>query len=124
MRAVLEVFVCLFLLAAAPVAAAAQGAAAQPGRLRVVVTDPSNAVIPGALVSLFGAEGSTKAIVRTDVATDMEGTAVFDGLPAGRYNIQVMFDGFETVGVMDLRLKAGEQFRREVQLPIKRQEES
>lgn len=124
MRAVLKVVVCLLLLAAAPVAAAAQGAAAQPGRLRVVVTDPSNAIIPGALVSLFGAEGSTKAIVRTDVATDMEGTAVFDGLPAGRYNIQVMFDGFETVGVMDLRLKAGEQFRREVQLPIKRQEES
>lgn len=127
MRAVTRVFLSLFVMstmAAAVVAAAAQGAAPLPGRLRVVVTDPSSAVIPGALVSVFGAEGGNKAIVRTDVPTDMEGSAVFEGLPAGRYNIQVMFDGFETVGVMNLRLKAGEQFRREVQLPIRAVEES
>ena len=123
MRAV-TILLCLTLLAAAPVAAAAQGAAPQPGRLRVVVLDPSRAVIPGALVSVFGAEGHNKGITRADVATDREGTAVFDGLPAGRYNLQVMFDGFETVGVMDLRLRAGENMRRDVELPIKRQEES
>ncbi|HUF24773.1 MAG TPA: TonB-dependent receptor [Vicinamibacterales bacterium] len=118
MRAV-RIVLSLILLAAAPIAAAAQSNAAQPGRLRVVVFDPSGAVIPGALVGVFGAEGSNRSIVRTDVPSDMEGVAVFDGLPAGRYNIQVMFDGFETVGVLDLRLKAGDNMRREVTLPIK-----
>ncbi|MEX2271529.1 MAG: carboxypeptidase regulatory-like domain-containing protein [Vicinamibacterales bacterium] len=119
-----KILLSLFLIAAAPVAAAAQGNAPQPGRLQVVVLDPSGAVIPGALVSLFGAEGRTKGATRADVPSDMEGVARFDGLPAGRYNIQVMFEGFETIGVIDLRLRAGETMRREVSLPIKRQEES
>src|SRR5687768_11876641 len=122
MRAV-RVLLSLILLAAAPIAAAAQGAP-QPGRLRVVVLDPSKAVIPGALVSLWGADGHNKSVVRTDVPTDMEGVAGFDGLPAGRYNVQVMFEGFETIGILNLQLKAGDTFRREVELPIKRQEES
>jgi hypothetical protein len=117
MRAV-RIVLSLILIAAAPVAAAAQGSA-QPGRLRVVVLDPSGAVIPGALVALFGTEGHNKGIVRTDVPSDMEGVAQFDGLPAGRYNLQIMFDGFETIGILDLRLKAGENMRREVALPIK-----
>lgn len=119
-----RVLLSLLLLAALPAAAAAQGSPAQAGTIRVVVLDPSKAVIPGALVSVFGAEGRTRDIVRTDVATDMEGTAVFAGLPAGRYNIQVMFDGFETVGVMNLQLRAGQTFRRDVELPIKGIDES
>lgn len=120
----LRALLALILVAAAPFAAAAQTPAPQATRLRVVVFDPSRAVIPGALVSVFGADGSNKSFVRTDVATDSEGTAVFEGLPPGRYNIQVMFDGFETVGVMGLRVRTGENVRREVELPIKRQEES
>jgi hypothetical protein len=103
MRAV-KLLLTLILLAAAPLAAAAQAPAAKTGRLRVVVTDPSGAVIPGALVTVMGAEGSTKSINRPDVASDLEGVATFDGLPGGRYNIQVLFDGFETVGVMNLRV--------------------
>lgn len=123
MRAV-KLLLTLILLAAAPLAAAAQAPASKAGRLRVVVTDPSGAVIPGALVTVMGAEGGTKSINRPDVASDTEGVATFDGLPAGRYNIQVLFDGFETVGVMNLRVTAGETMKREVSLPIKRQEES
>ena len=122
MRAI-KVLLALFLLAAAPVAAAAQGAPNQ-GRLRVVVSDPSKAVIPGALVSVWGAENHNKSVVRTDAPTDLEGVAVFEGLPPGKYNIQVMFEGFETIGVLGLQLKAGESFRREVELPIRRQEET
>lgn len=121
---IVRVLLGVILLAAAPIAAAAQAPGPQPGRLRVVVFDPSRAVIPGALVSVMGAENHNRGLTRADVATDMEGTAVFDGLPAGRYNIQVLFDGFETVGVMGLRLRAGETMRREIELPIKRQEES
>ena len=119
----LRVLLSLILLAAAPVAAAAQ-ATPQQGKLRVVVLDPSKAVIPGALVSVWGAEDRNKSVVRTDTPTDLEGSAVFEGLPAGKYNIQVMFEGFETIGVLGLQLKSGESFRREVELPIKRQEES
>lgn len=121
---IVRVLLGVILLAAAPIAAAAQAQGPQPGRLRVVVFDPSRAVIPGALVSVMGAENHNRSVTRADVPTDMEGTAVFDGLPAGRYNIQVLFDGFETVGVLGLRLRAGETVRREVEMPIKRQEES
>ena len=120
----LKVLLSLLFLVAAPAAAAAQATPAQAGKVRVIVQDPSGAVIPGALVSLMGAEAHNKSILRPDVASDMGGVATFDGLPEGRYNIQVLFDGFETVGVMGLRVKAGETMRREVQLPIRRQEES
>ncbi|MDQ3068796.1 MAG: TonB-dependent receptor [Acidobacteriota bacterium] len=108
----------------APMAAAAQGIDSQAGRLRVAVLDPSGAVIPGALVNVAGAENRNKSVMRTDVPTDKEGVALFEGLPAGRYNITVLFEGFESVGVMDLRLKAGENMRRDVTLPIKGVDES
>ena len=119
----IRVLLSLFLLAAATVAAAAAQTPAA-GRLRVVVLDPSKAVIPGALVSVWGADNHNKSVVRTDVPSDMEGVALFEGLPAGKYNIQVMFDGFETIGVLGLQLKAGESFRRDIELPIRRQEET
>jgi hypothetical protein len=122
MRRVIALLLPILLAAAAP--AMAQRTAAAPGRLRVVVFDPSRAVIPGALVSVSGADDHNKAVTRADVATDMQGTVLFDGLPAGRYNILVLFDGFESIGVLGLRMRAGEDVRREVELPIKRQEES
>ena len=47
-------------------------------RLRIVVKDPSGAVIPGALVQVKGAEDRTAAVTRTDIASDGQGVATVD----------------------------------------------
>jgi hypothetical protein len=112
--------VCL-LLAAAP-GAAAQGRA-QTGTLRVVVKDPSGAVIPGATVHVTGAEDATRQIALTGLASDGLGVALAPGLVPGRYAIEVGFPGFETRVVPDVRVRAGDN-RREVMLPLQKIDEN
>ena len=71
------------LLLAWPAASNAQPRP-QTGTLRVVVQDPSGAVIPGALVHVRGAEDSTRAIVRENLASDSQGVAVAADLVPGQ----------------------------------------
>jgi hypothetical protein len=98
-------------------AAAAQRPRA--GTLRVVVQDPSGAVIPGALVQIRGSEESTSGVARADLPSDGQGVAIAQDLIPGRYTIEVSFPGFETRVVPDVRVRAGEN-RREVMLAIKK----
>ena len=78
---------------------------ADRGSLRIVVKDPSGAVIPGALVQVKGAEERTAAVTRTDIASDGQGVATAAGLTPGRYAVEVSFPGFETLVVPDVRVR-------------------
>jgi hypothetical protein len=100
---------------------AAAGAQQQPptGRLRVIVLDPSGAVIPGALVHVRGADEATRAIARENLASDDQGLAVAAGLVPGRYSIEAAFSGFEPRIVPDVRVRSGDN-RREVRLAIEK----
>ena len=58
--------------------------------LTIQVLDPQSAAVSGARVSLF--RGGTRALaVRT---TSAEGAAVFPGVPAGEYRVEVLAPGF------------------------------
>ena len=92
-----------------------------PGSLRVVVHDPSGAVIPGAVVQVNDAEGAGTLVA--EVKSDGQGIAVSTGMEPGRYSISVSFPGFETKTLTDVRIKSGET-RREVTLSIQRLDQS
>jgi hypothetical protein len=59
-----------------------------PGTVRGVLTDNSGAVIPGASVVISG-----KTVQKT-AGTQVDGSFVESGLPAGEYSIKVAFPGF------------------------------
>ena len=71
-------------------ALSASWAAAQtpPANLRGVVTDPSGAVVPGALVQVRGPGGEQRA------STDQSGRYVFPSLRPGKYLVRVIVKGF------------------------------
>src|SRR5688572_8486820 len=108
-------------LLAVPTGAAAQRP--ESGTLRIVVKDPSGAIIPGALAQLRGAEERTAAVTRTDLLSDGQGVVVASGLVPGRYSLEVAFSGFETLTLPDLRVRAGEN-KRDAMLKIQKIEDS
>ena len=72
----------------------AHAQAPQTGTLRVVVKDPSGAVVPGAMVQIRGAEDRTATIVRSDITSDGQGIATATDLKRDRY--------FQGRGLVDL----------------------
>src|SRR5256885_2204387 len=59
-----------------------------PAALKGIVTDPSGALVPGALVQLRGPGGEQRA------KTDMAGAYVFPALRSGKYLVRVIVKGF------------------------------
>ena len=112
----------LILLGGVPLHAADQAAAS--GRLRITVFDPSGAVIPGALVKITGAEDRNRSVTRADLPTDPQGIVVIDGLPAGRYDVEASFAGFQSATSTGLRVRAGATAERRITLAIERVDES
>jgi len=95
----------------------AQNAAAQPGRdtaLRVVVLDPTGAVIVNAKVTVQPVEPAGSPI---EVPTNDRGEAAFNGLTPGRYAVRAEFEGFEPKAD-DVRVRAGSNARREMKLNL------
>ncbi|MFP5378351.1 MAG: TonB-dependent receptor domain-containing protein [Vicinamibacteria bacterium] len=87
---------------ALPSAAAAQ---ADAGALRVLVTDQTEAIVPGATVDVTNAAtGVTQSGV-----SDMSGYAQFSPLPRGLYTVRVSLPGFQTVEVTGLRVDVNER---------------
>ena len=73
------------------------GAAARPATLRVVVKDPSGAVIPGRAVQITGAEPGDRGDRSRRRAVGRAGSrGGRAGCAPGRYAIEVSFPGFET----------------------------
>jgi len=83
--------------------------------LRVVVADPSGAVIVGAKVIARPLEPGASPI---EALTNDRGEAVFSGLTPGRYAVSAEFAGFETRVLDDLRLRAGSNTSRAMKLNI------
>ena len=120
----MKTFIALLVLAASaagPAPAAAQ--ARQTGTLRVVVRDPSGAVIPGAAVLVKGTEPATQDVVVPAMSSDGQGVATAVNVPVGRYAVAVTFPGFESRTIPDVRVRPGDN-RREVTLPIEKIAES
>jgi hypothetical protein len=78
------------MIASLLVAALAVGAGQQSGSITGVIVDTSRAPIPGATLVVTADEGGVR---RT--ATDRNGRYRVDGLPPGRYRIEVSMGGFE-----------------------------
>ena len=66
---------------------------AQSGRVRIRVTDPTGAVIPGAEASLFGTDNQPKLIMKAD---DL-GEIVLTDLPIGDSRVIVSCRGFSSL---------------------------
>ena len=75
----------------------------QTGSIAGVVTDASNAVLPGVTVSLSGEKliGGTQSQV-----TDSSGSYRFDRLPPGSYRLKFELPGFRTVEHDDIIVNA------------------
>jgi hypothetical protein len=111
----------LALLLAPATAARAQRPPA--ASVRVVVKDPSGAVIPAAAVQLTPIDGANAGTTVAAVLSDGQGTAIATDLPPGRYRLDVGFAGFEPHVTPEWRLRQGEN-RREVTLAIRKLDES
>ncbi len=115
--------VCLFCACAMALitnGAHAMEAQRSAATLRITVHDPSGAVIPGAVVQVASADGSTALV---DVTSDGQGIAVAGPLAPGRYDVTISFPGFETKTVSDVRVRSGDT-RREVTLAIHKLDQS
>ncbi len=102
-----RVFGLLGLLAVAlSVPAFAQAPPA--AKLVLTVVDETGAVIPAAVVRMSGADATTKGVTVPEAKTIDKGTATFDGLKPGRYDIQAEFPGFEVGTLKDVRIRPGD----------------
>ena len=84
------------------------------GTITGAITDPSAAVIAGATVE---AKNQSTAEVRT-VNTDAEGFFRFVELEPGTYVVSAAANGFDRVERKDVVLKAREEIRADIQLPV------
>ena len=105
------VIALLALASSAPVAAQTS----RDATFRVVVSDPTGAIIVGARVILQPVDPSGPAVERV---TDERGEALFAALMPGRYDVRAEFTGFEPRVIDDLRLRAGGNTRREMKLAL------
>ena len=117
-------FIAVLALAAiAAGAVPARAQARQTGTLRIVVKDPSGAVIPNATVIVKGTDAANRDLVVPAVASDGQGIATAVDVAIGRYTVTASFPGFESRTLTDVRVRAGEN-KREITLPIEKVAES
>ena len=103
--------VSVVFLAMLPASALAQSSTAT---LRVRVTDPSSAVVPGATMTLVDvAKG-----IRHEAVTDTNGQYTFTFLNPGAYDLEVQASGFTTFSEKGIRLEVGQAGAIDVQLAI------
>jgi hypothetical protein len=110
----------LAFVVAASLPAEAQG---RRGRLIVTVADQTGAVIQHATVTVTHQDTAAQGVVIAPTHTGNEGVAVVDGLPDGRYTLQVEFPGFATSVLQDIRVRGGDT-RRRVTLQISKLDEA
>ncbi len=95
---------------------------AQPavdGAIRIVVVDPSGAVIVGAHVTVTPVTATLATPTAQSRNTGPDGEARVTSLVPGRYTIRVESPGFETATIRDVRVRSGDN-KREVKLAIAR----
>ena len=95
-------FPVLLALLALPAVAGAQGTL---GSLTGIVRDASDAVLPGATVTLSSA---ATGFSQTEVTTGI-GTFTFPQLPVGTYKVEISLEGFKTQTYNDVVINVGQQ---------------
>ena len=85
-----------------------------PGRLAGRVTDPSGAVIAGASVTVYGADGAAAGETRTDAS----GAYSFQSLPEGQMRLEVTAPGFRRATVAGVPVGSATGARRDVRLEV------
>jgi len=90
--------ICALLLCLLTLAPAGDAQAANGPALRGTITDPSGALVPGALVQLRGPGGEQRK------TTGEDGTYSFTVLRAGKYNLRVIAKGFSVSGRQDVEI--------------------
>jgi hypothetical protein len=94
----LTYYICALLLFQWSLAPAGQAQTANGPALRGTVTDPSSALVPGALVQLRGPGGEQRK------TTGDDGQYAFTGLRAGKYTVRVIAKGFSIAGRQDFEI--------------------
>src|SRR5687767_9344363 len=77
-------------------------------RMLITVIDQTNAVIPGATVTVLGTEPLTQKIEHSPVQTGASGLATVTGLTPGRYTARAEFQGFFPGVLKEVRLRPGD----------------
>jgi carboxypeptidase family protein len=111
--------VALFLVLI-PALAAAQ--VVTGGRLAITVVDQTDAVIPGAKVTVTRIDGPEPRPTRSE-ESNQQGIATITGLGPGRYSVRAEFPGFENGSVPDVRVRAGDN-RHRIALAIQKVEDT
>src|SRR5258707_14479769 len=114
-RAALKGVLLFFVALTAMVASAQQPTGAT---VRGVVSDPENAVIPGATVTLTPASG--KALI---TQSQSDGTYVLRGVPPGTYSVTVTMPGFASYVKQGVRVAPGQTLNLDVQMAIQQQQQ-
>ena len=102
------VVVCLVSIVAPAVAQQ------QVGGLRVLVTDQTGSIIPGAEVE-FGGQVLIRPVIGV---SDDHGLVIRNSLPPGKYTVSVRFPGFRTSVNEDIVVEAGRIFSVETALEV------
>jgi hypothetical protein len=98
---VLAAVAAVFILTAA----APAGAQTDAGALRVLVSDPTGAVVPGASVDLTNVGTN----VTQSAVSDGEGYVAFAPLQPATYSVRVSLSGFQTVEVSNVTVDVAER---------------
>jgi iron complex outermembrane receptor protein/vitamin B12 transporter len=111
----LSVPVCLFIRAILLTLSlgVVSAAAADDASIRGAILDPLGARVPGATVTLLR-DGS----VASETNSDPQGDFVFDGLGAGRYQIEATADGFQRRVTSPIFVASGAKTTADISLPI------
>ncbi len=109
---------CLACLAPATLAAQT----ARDATVLVTVVDETRGVLPGATVTIAGADAASKEAIAPATAS-VQGQVTFENLVPGRYSITAEFSGFQTRTLTDVRLRSGNN-KQLVVLPIDRLQSS
>jgi hypothetical protein len=105
---------CLFVAWAAICDQARAQISSSTGAIQGTVTDPQNAVIPGAQVELINRDtGAT-----SQTTTQNDGTYVFPLVAPGNYQIKVTAQGFETTQLNDVRVDVTKVTNASVKLKV------
>src|SRR5215813_1540011 len=104
------VVVFVIVIAAASLSVAQRTTATFAG----IVTDPTNAVLPGASVQLIN-EGTNNV---TEKITSETGEFLFDYVPVGTYTLKISLPGFRTYDSKGIPLGAAQSIRRTYTLEV------
>jgi hypothetical protein len=106
MRRVAREASCTVLLLLTGLEAWAQSV--RTARLLVTVMDQTNAVIPGATVTLVALPAAASTPALPPVSTSAVGIAEIPSVPPGQYDIRAEFPGFQAGLLPNVRIRAGD----------------